>query len=64
MFDLKAFSTMISAMLKGEETIMTASIITTNDGRFGLLTRDGIVGRYGRQRDAKRGAVRRGLTLA
>ncbi len=45
------------------ETDMTATIAPTNTG-FGLFTRTGLVQTYSRERDAKRGATRRGFVLA
>lgn len=43
---------------------MTATITPTNNG-FALITRTGeVVSTYSRERDAKRGAARRGLVLA
>ena len=43
---------------------MRASIISLNDGRFGLATSEGIVGSYSRARDARRGAKRLGFVVA
>ena len=45
------------------EIAMTATIVPTTKG-FGLFTRSGLVQDYTRERDAKRGAERRNLTLA
>lgn len=42
---------------------MTATIVPTDKG-FGLFTRTGLIGDYTRERDAKRGAARRGFTIA
>lgn len=44
---------------------MTATIIPTTNGKYGLVTRTGeFVGTYSRQRDAVRGAKRRGFEVA
>jgi hypothetical protein len=43
---------------------MTATITPTNNG-YALITRTGeVVSTYSRERDAKRGAARRGLVVA
>ena len=64
MFNKEKFFAMIGAMLRGEENDMTATIIPTNNGKFQILTRSGIVGSYSRARDAIRGAKRRGFEIA
>ena len=46
----------------GENDMNTATIVETNNG-YGLFTRQGLVAEYTRERDAKRGATRRDLTL-
>ncbi len=46
-----------------EDTSMTATIVPTTKG-FGLFTREGLVADYTRERDAKRGATRRGFAIA
>lgn len=64
MFD--AVKTFVSFMINGpqkEENM--ARIIQTNEfGRAQLFVDGVLVGSYSRARDAKRGAARRGLTLA
>lgn len=45
------------------DTEMAATIVAIHDG-FGLFNRDGLVQIYSRERDAKRGAARRGLVVA
>lgn len=47
-----------------KDTVMRASIIELAGGRFGVATREGIIGSYARRRDAVRGATRRGLVVA
>lgn len=46
-----------------KEPTMRASITTLTNGRFGLVTPEGIVSTYARRRDAVRGAKRAGLAL-
>jgi hypothetical protein len=47
-----------------KDNTMTAQIVPTATGGANLVTRNGIVATYARARDARRGALRRGLTLA
>lgn len=45
-------------------TVTHASIVPLENGRFGLVTRSGLVNSYARARDARRGATRLGLVVA
>ena len=66
MFDKNKFMKFIKSILTDDigENDMRATIIPTNNGKFQLLTADGLVGSYSRYRDASRGATRRGFILA
>lgn len=47
-----------------DKTEMNARIVETTPGYFVLFNSGSPVGTYSRARDARRGALRRGLTLA
>lgn len=66
MFDTSKFFDFVKSILTDDSGVndMRATIIPTNNGKYQLLTTDGLVGSYSRSRDAIRGAKRRGFEIA
>lgn len=60
----KTFASYIDSFFTNQETVMPATIKPVNSA-FGLFDNRGdLVQTYARARDAKRGATRRGFTVA